>query len=178
MEKQSASTGEIILYNVNEKISLEVHLSQETVWLTQSQMAELYGCSTDNISLHLKNIYKECELEQNRTSEFFSEVRQEGTRKVLRQILYYNLDAILSVGYRVSSKNATLFRQWATKTLKEILLRGYAINYRIEHLEKTVAQHTEQIEFFVKHALPPQEGIFYNGNIPCLTIHCVCIKGI
>ncbi len=160
MEKQSASIGEIILYNVNEKISLEVHLEQETVWLSQSQMAELYGCSSDNISLHLKNIYKEGELEQNRTSEFFSVVRQEGNRKVSRQIVYYNLDAILSVGYRISSKNATLFRQWATKTLKEFLLRGHVINYRIEHLEKTVAQHSEQIEFFVKHSLPHRKESF------------------
>ncbi len=168
MEKQSASTGEIILYNVNEKISLEVHLEQETVWLSQSQMAELFGRERSVIAKHISNIFKEHELDANLVCANFAHTTPHGFyvgKSQTQMVTYYNLDVIISVGYRVKSHRGVLFRQWATKTLKEFLLRGYAINYRIEHLEKTVAQHSEQIEFFVKHALPPQEGIFYNGQI-------------
>ena len=104
--------GEIILYQPDDKIRLEVRMEAETVWLTQAQMAEHFGCSVDNIELHLKNIFEEGEVDKNATTEEISVVRQEGNRQVTRKILHYNLDAILSVGYRVSSRNATLFRQW------------------------------------------------------------------
>ena len=112
------------------KISLRVSLDNETVWLNQTQMAELFDTSTDNISLHLKNIYTEHELDENSTTEVFSVVRQEGKRQVQRSLKHYNLDAIISVGYRISSKRATQFRQWATQTLKQFLVQGYAINQK------------------------------------------------
>jgi len=111
------SKGEIILYQPDNSIRLEVRLQEETVWLTQAQMGQLFDCSTDNISLHLKNIYAEREIEFEATSEEISVVRQEGKRQVVRSILHYNLDAILSVGYRVSSRNATQFRRWASSVL-------------------------------------------------------------
>ncbi|CAM5213540.1 hypothetical protein OURE66S_03498 [Oligella ureolytica] len=107
-----------------------VALEQDTVWLSQAQMAELFDTSTDNISLHLKNIYQESELNENSTTEDFSVVRQEGKRQVQRHIKHYNLDAIISVGYRVSSKRATQFRIWATQILKQHLVEGYTLNQR------------------------------------------------
>lgn len=109
---------------------LEVALDRETVWLNQNQMATLFDTSTDNVGLHLKNIYREGELEEASTTEDFSVVRLEGKRQVQRRIKHYNLDAIISVGYRVSSKRATQFRQWATQTLKDHLVQGYTLNQR------------------------------------------------
>jgi len=109
---------------------LEVALDQETVWLSQAQMAQLFDTSADNISLHLKNIYQEDELIETATTEDFSVVRQEGKRTVKRRIKHYNLDAIISVGYRVSSKRATQFRQWATSVLKQHLVQGYTLNQK------------------------------------------------
>lgn len=112
------------------QVSLQVSLENETVWLNQSQMAMLFDTSTDNISLHLKNIYAEGELDENLTTEDFSVVRQEGKRQVKRTLKHYNLDAIISVGYRISSKRATQFRQWATNVLKQFLVQGYILNQR------------------------------------------------
>lgn len=140
-------------------------MEEDTVWLTQAQMAQLFDCSTDNIGLHLKNLYDEGEINLYATTEEISVVRQEGNRLVTRKVRHYNLDAILSVGYRVSSKNATLFRRWATQVLKERLLHGYSITRRVECLERKVAEHDKQIEFFVRTSLPPVEGIFYNGQV-------------
>ncbi|MHB1494951.1 MAG: virulence RhuM family protein [Acidithiobacillus sp.] len=111
---------------------MEVRLEGETLWITQSQMAELFATSADNISLHLKNIYKDSELDEIATAEDFSVVRQEGVRQVARQLKHYNLDAIISVGYRVNSTQATRFRQWATRVLREHLTQGFSINeYRL-----------------------------------------------
>lgn len=155
----------IVLYQPNEEIKLEVKMDEETVWLTQSQIANLFGCSSDNVSFHLKNIFSEKELDKNATTEFFSVVQKEGNRNVRRNILHYNLDAILSVGYRVSSLNATKFRQWANKVLKDHLLKGYSFNQRLESLEQRVSLTENKIDFFVKTALPPVEGIFYDGNV-------------
>ena len=112
------------------QVSLQVSLENETVWLNQPQMAMLFDTSTDNISLHLKNIYAEGELDENLTTEDFSVVRQEGKRQVKRTLKHYNLDAIISVGYRISSKRATQFRQWATNVLKQFLVQGYILNQR------------------------------------------------
>ena len=153
------------MYQSDNSIELEVRVEQETVWLTQAQMALLFGCSSDNIGLHLKNIYDEHEIEPIATTEEISVVRKEGNRMVRRSLLHYNLDAILSVGYRVSSANATKFRRWANRILKEYLLRGYAINQRIERLEERVSDHDKKIDFFVRTSLPPVEGIFYEGQI-------------
>lgn len=129
MDQQPMQQGEILLYsNDGEKAFVSVVFRDETFWLTQSGMAELFDCTTDNISLHLKNIYAEEELTPQATAEKFSVVRQEGTRQVRRTLEHYNLDAIIAVGYRVNSKKATRFRQWATKTLKEYITKGFALN--------------------------------------------------
>lgn len=129
MEKQPSPGEEILLYeNGGEKEFVSVVFQDETFWLTQSGMAELFDCSTDNISLHLKNIYAEEELRPEATTEKISVVRQEGSRQVRRTLEHYNLDAIIAVGYRVNSKKATRFRQWATKTLKEYIQKGFVLN--------------------------------------------------
>ncbi|NYT25961.1 virulence protein RhuM/Fic/DOC family protein [Alcaligenaceae bacterium] len=123
--------SQISLYqSADGQIQLNVSLDQDTVWLTQRQMATLFDTSTDNISLHLKNVYGEAELDESATTEDFSVVQEEGTRQVRRRIKHYNLDAVISVGYRVSSARATQFRQWATHTLKQHLIDGYTLNQR------------------------------------------------
>lgn len=158
--------NQIVVYQPDDVMRLEVRLENETVWLTQKQMAELFGCSTDNVGLHLKNIYAEGELEEAATAEDSSVVRLEGKRKVARRVRFYNLDAIISVGFRVNSKLGVRFRQWANKVLKDYLLRGYAVNERIERLERKVMKHDEQIELVLKTSLPPTEGVFYDGRSP------------
>ena len=171
----NASENQIVVYQPNETVRLDVRLENETVWLTQSQMATLFGCSTDNISLHLKNVYSVGELSREATTEDFSVVRMEGAREVRRNVTCYNLDAIISVGYRVNSILGVKFRQWATKILKEYLLRGYSINARLNQLEDTLhrnlATHDRRIEaledkvdFFVQTKEPPLQGIFYQNR--------------
>ncbi len=135
--------------------SIEVKLERETVWLSQKQMAELFDKDSDTIGLHLKNIYKSEELEENSTTEKYSVVRQEGKRNVKRQIKYYNLDAIISVGYRVNSKRGILFRRWATQILKDFLIKGYAINQQkleqqniqLKELQKTVKILSSAVDY-------------------------------
>lgn len=120
---------EIVLYQIDKtNICVSVFFHEETFWLTQKAMAELFDCSTDNISLHLKNIFREEELDEKSTTEFFSVAQKEGNRNVTRNVKCYNLDAIIAVGYRVNSKKATRFRQWATKTLKEYIIKGFVLN--------------------------------------------------
>ena len=157
--------GEIILYQPDEAVKLEVRLEDETVWLTQAQLVELFQSSKANISEHIKNIYEQGELEENSTVRDFRTVRQEGKRQVVRNISYYNLDAIISIGFRVNSKRGILFRQWANKVLKDYLLKGYSINRRLSELEQTVSEHSKNIDFFVRTSLPPVEGIFFDGQI-------------
>ena len=129
MRNEIAGRGEVLLYSDESgKEYISVVFKDETFWLTQKGMAELFDCSTDNISLHLKNIYADGELEQTATTEKISVVRTEGTREVSRTLDHYNLDAIIAVGYRVNSKKATRFRQWATKTLKEYIQKGFVLN--------------------------------------------------
>ena len=123
--------NQIRLYtSADGKISLQVSLDNETVWLTQAQMASLFGVKVQNITMHLKNVYVEQELDENSTCKDFLHVQTEGERTVSRKRKHYNLDAIISVGYRISSKRATQFRQWATQTLKQFLVQGYAINQK------------------------------------------------
>ena len=155
--------GEIILYQPDEAVKLEVRLEDETVWLTQEQIADLFGTKRPAITKHLNNIYKSGELHIDSTCSILEHMGNDGKQRYTTK--YYNLDAILSIGYRVNSKNATLFRKWANSVLKDYLLKGYSINKRLSELERTVAQHTEKIDFFVRTALPPVEGIFYNGQI-------------
>jgi len=119
----------MIIYQTDDGlIKIDVHVEGETVWLTQQQIASLFGCSVDNVGLHLKNLYNEGELDRNRTAEEISVVRLEGERQINRRVMHYNLDAILSVGYRVSSRNATQFRIWATERLKEYMIKGFTMD--------------------------------------------------
>ena len=155
--------GEIILYQPDEAVKLEVRLEDETVWLTQEQIADLFGTKRPAITKHLNNIYKSGELDIDSTCSILEHMGNDGKQRYTTK--YYNLDAILSIGYWVNSKNATLFRKWANSVLKDYLLKGYSINKRLSELERTVAQHTEKIDFFVRTALPPVEGVFYNGQI-------------
>ena len=157
--------GEVIMYQPDEEVRLEVRMEDETVWLTQAQMAELFNSSKQNISLHISNIYKEGELSQNSTVKEYLTVQKEGRRTVKRKFICYNLDVILSVGYRVKSIRGTQFRQWANKVLKEYLLQNNSMNHRLTELEHTVAEHSKKIDFFVRTSLPPVEGIFFNGQI-------------
>jgi len=157
----------LIKYNDGE-IELTISLDKETIWLSQLQISELFDTSSDNVSLHLKNIYNEKELDEKRTTEDFSVVRQEGKRKVKRTIKHYNLDSVISIGYRVSSYKATKFRQWATSVLKEYISDGYAINthkiteQRLTNLEKDMQFVKSNIK---NNSLEIKQEIFYDGQI-------------
>lgn len=128
-------------------------------------MAELFKATKQNVSLHITNIYNEGELDEISTVKESLTVRKEGKRTVRRHVKYYNLDVIISVGYRVKSLRGTRFRQWANRILKEYLLHGYSINRRFEHIEQRLTIAEEKIDFFVQKSLPPVEGIFYDGQI-------------
>lgn len=166
---------EIVLYQPDATIQLEVRLQDETVWLTQQQMAELFDSTIPNVSMHIRNVYKEGELDKGATVKDFLIVQNEGGRQVTRRVLYYNLDVIISVGYRVKSKRGTQFRQWATRVLKEYMLQGYAVNQQLLHLEEQldhrfhaieqrVEKTEEKIEFFVRTNQTPVEQVFFGGE--------------
>ena len=157
--------GEIIVYQPEKTLQLEVRMENETVWLTQAQMADLFETTPQNITLHIKNIYVEQELIADSTCKDFLQVREEGSRMIKRMQKFYNLDVIISVGYRVKSKRGTQFRIWANKILKDYLLKGYSINKRIENIEAKIIEHDQKIDFFVKTSLPPVEGVFYDGQL-------------
>lgn len=159
-----AKETEIVLYNPNQSVNIEVRLEDETVWLTQAQMALLFDTTPQNVTMHIRGIFGDEELLENSTCKDFLQVRQEGQRMVTRKQKIYNLDVIISVGYRVKSKRGIEFRQWANKVLKDFLLRGYAINSRLETLEQKVARHDEQIQFFIKSATPIAEKVFMDGE--------------
>lgn len=160
------STENVVVYSsADNAVHLNVQLAEETVWLTQQQMALLFDSTIPNISMHIRNIFKEEELTKEATVKNFLIVQHEGGRKVTRQMQCYNLDVIISVGYRVKSKRGTQFRQWATKVLNQYLRQGYAVSNRFEQLEQRVARTEKQIEYFVHAALPPREGIFVDGQI-------------
>lgn len=158
MEKQE---GEIILYQPDGTLKLEVRLEDETVWLNRQQISNLFDRDVKTIGKHINNALKE-ELSGIAVVAKFATTAADGKTY---QVEYYNLDMILSIGYRVKSRRGVEFRQWANQVLKEYLLKGYSINRRIEQLEKTVARHDERIEFFVRTSLPPVEGIFFEGQI-------------
>ena len=157
--------SEIAIYQPNHSVHLEVLMENDTVWLTQAQMVYLFDSSKANISEHIKHIYETQELDMFSTVRKFRTVRIEGKREVSRNLEYYNLDMIIAIGYRVNTKRGTEFRQWASRVLKDYLLKGYAINQRFERIEERVSNTERQIDFFVKTALPPVEGIFYDGQI-------------
>ena len=154
--------GEIILYQPNEIIRLEVRLEEESVWLSIDDMAKLFDRDKSVIGKHIRNIFKEEELFRDSVWAKFAYTASDNK---VYQVDYYNLDVIISVGYRVKSKQGTRFRQWANQVLKDYLLKGYSINHRLQALERTVAEHSQKIDFFVRTALPPIEGVFYNGQI-------------
>ena len=167
-------TNEIVLYQPNETMKLEVRLENETVWLTQQQIADLFGTKRPAITKHLSNIFKSGELEEESTCSILEHMAADGSRTYSTK--YYNLDVILSVGYRVNSVNATMFRRWANQVLKEYLLRGYSVNERLmqmeDRIDRRLSEHDrhllmldEKVDFFVRTSLPPKEGILFQGQI-------------
>ena len=169
MEQKS----EIVLYQPEGSVSLEVRLENETVWLTQQQISELFGTGRQAITKHLKNIFASNELDENSVCSILELTAADGKNYKTK---VYNLDAILSVGYRVNSKNATLFRRWANSVLKDYMLKGYSLNHRFERLEdkidtrfqrydSEIQRLSNQVDIFVRHSLPPIEGIFFAGQI-------------
>ena len=157
----------LVVYNDGE-LELKVSVDSETIWLTQLQMSQLFDTSTDNVGLHLKNIYLEKELDENSTTEFFSVVRKEGNRLVKRELKHYNLDVIICVGYRVSSLKATKFRQWATSVLKNYIQNGYAINnHKITEQRLFALENDMQfIKSKIKNnSLEFNQNIFFDGQI-------------
>lgn len=165
--------GEIILYQPDEQVRLEVRLEDETVWLSIDGMSQLFGRDNSVIGKHIRNIFKEGELVKNSVSAKFAYTASDGKTY---QVDYYNLDVIISVGYRVKSIRGTQFRQWANKVLKEYLLKGYSLSrrrsdfenmteMRLARHEKLIEYLTDKVEFFVRTSLPPVEGVFYNGQI-------------
>ena len=163
MNSIESAKGEIVMYQPDETIRLEVRMGEDTVWLSQQQMAELFQRDQSVIARHIRNIYKEEELTEEGTYAKFAYMGHDGLQKY--EVIHYNLDVIISVGYRVKSKRGTRFRQWANKILKDYLLKGYVVNQRITTLEHQVADLTEKVNFFVRSSLPPMEGIFYDGQI-------------
>ena len=162
----------VIYRSDDDAVKLEVQLADETVWLTQQQMAELFGVKQPAISKHLSNIFREGELDKNSVHSILEYTAADGK---IYNTQFYNLDAILSVGYRVNSKNATMFRRWSNGVLKEYLLKGHAINQKLLHIEeridkrlheheKRLEQVEQKVDFFVRTSLPPVEQVFYNGE--------------
>ena len=156
--------NEIILYQTQDSdVSIDVIMEKETVWLSQAQIGFLFDVDRTVVSKHIKNIYKTNELQEDNTCAFFAHMGNNGKQQY--QTRYYNLDTILSVGYRVNSKNATQFRIWANKILKDYILKGYAIHERFERLENRVTSTEKKIDFFVRTSLPPKQGVFFEGQI-------------
>lgn len=171
----TSNKSEIVLYQPDAEVKLEVRLEQDTVWLNRQQMAELFGRDVKTVGKHIANARHE-ELAEIPTVAKFATVQMEGDRQVTRQMEYYNLDMVLSVGYRVKSARGIEFRRWANGVLKDYLLKGYSVNQRLTHMERKMderlAEHEqrlnridEKIEFFVRTSLPPVEGVFFDGQI-------------
>ena len=175
--------GEIVVYQPDEITRLEVRVNEETVWLTQGQMAELFQTSPQHVTIHIRNIYDEEELQKNPTCKEYLQVKQEGSKIVRRRQKIYNLDVIISVGYRVKSIRGTQFRQWANGVLKAHLIKGYSINAQLLQIsqdinkrleshaitladhESVLKEHSKKIDFFIQSSLPPKQGIFFDGQI-------------
>ena len=171
MNNIESNKGEIVMYQPDETIRLEVRVEDETVWLNRQQMATLFARDVKTIGKHVNNALHE-ELANVPTVANFAIVQNEGSRMVTRNIEFYSIDMILSVGYRVKSEQGIKFRRWANEILKKYLLRGYVVNARIMALEQHVAEQDTQIkdlknkvDFFVRSSLPPVEGVFYDGQI-------------
>ena len=178
MMEQHTKQGEIVMYQPDETIRLEVRLENDTVWLTQAQMAELFQKDQSVIARHIANVFREGELQETSNMQILH-----NTLSKFKPTKVYNLNVIISVGYRVKSKRGTQFRIWATSVLKELLLRGYAINQQLSQLERridarfdtqqnqikeiksTLADHQQKIDFFVRTNQPPVEGVLFEGQI-------------
>jgi len=170
---QMEANNEIILYQPDASVKLEVRLEDETVWLTQAQMAELFQTTRNNITLHIRNIFREGELEEMSVCKDYLLTAADGKRYKTK---FYSLDVIISVGYRVKSLRGTQFRQWANKVLKDYLLRGYSINQRLQYIEdridRRLSEHevqiqelSDKVDFVIHTSLPPKEGILFDGQI-------------
>ncbi len=171
MAHTEPAENQIVVYQPNGVMKIDVRFDGETVWLLQAQIAELFSCSLENVRLHLKNIYACGELEKAATSKESLEVQKEGNRSVTRKFLYYNLDAIISIGYRVNSIVGVRFRQWATQIIKERMFAGAAlaaqfaaIDRRLLSHEKDIDELKDKVDFFVQTQTPPLQGVFYNGQ--------------
>ena len=151
--------GEIIIYHPENTLELEVRLENETVWLTQAQMVELFQRDRTVITKHINNVFKEAEVDKESNVHFLHIANSD------KPVMLYSLDVIISVGYRVKSQRGTLFRQWAIKVLKDHLLRGYSINQRFERIESKLVEYDKKFDFFIKTSLPPVEGIFFDGQL-------------
>ena len=168
--------NEIVVYQPDGKLQLDVRVEDETVWLNQAQIVDLFGSSKSNVSEHIKHIFESGELSREATVRKFRTVQIEGDRQVARSVDYFNLDVIISVGYRVNTLRGVQFRQWANKILKEYLLRGYSVNQRLLTLEDKIDRRFSEydhhlidldrkIDFIVHSSIQPKEGIFFNGQI-------------
>ncbi|MCL1805798.1 MAG: virulence RhuM family protein [Clostridiales bacterium] len=161
--------NEIVLYRPNELAEhIEVRFDEDTAWLTQAQIAELFGTKSQAITKHINNIYSTRELDKASTCSILEQVRHEGNRSVKRSLAHYNLDVIISVGYRVNSINATIFRRWATKILRDYLLKGYAINNRMDRIEDNVEalkNRVDEIDLQINTHLIPTQGVFFDGQV-------------
>ncbi|WP_056928793.1 virulence RhuM family protein [Candidatus Symbiothrix dinenymphae] len=154
-----SNKDEIVFYQPDNFTRLDVRVEEDTVWLTQAQMVALFERHVSVISRHIKKIFEEGELDEKSNLHFLQIANSD------KPIAFYSLDVIISVGYRVKSQRGTEFRIWAIKTLRDCILRGYAVNPRIENLEYRVTETEKQIAFFVQKSLPPLEGIFYDGQV-------------
>ena len=178
-----AEKGEIVLYQPNESIRLEVRIEDETVWLSQAQMAELFGTNRQAITKHIKNIYETGELNRDATSSILELLQKEGNRNVKRKIEFYNLDTIISVGFRVNTRQGILFRTWANNVLKKYLLKGYAVHPSLQQVEyhlskqieyqreeifllqQKVQNHEQKIDFLIQKEQPTTEQLFSTGCV-------------
>ena len=167
-----AGDSQIVLYQPDESIRLEVRFEQETVWLTQLQMTELFHTTRNNITIHIRNIFKEGELDESSVCKESLRTAVDGKRYRTK---YYNLDVIISVGYRIKNPVGTRFRQWANTVIKQYLLQGYSINRhlvalqesmdkRMTHIEDTQAKQQQQLDFFIRTSTPPAEMVFFEGD--------------
>ncbi|MCQ2337250.1 MAG: ORF6N domain-containing protein [Paludibacteraceae bacterium] len=181
---ESWNKGTVVLYQPNENIKIDVRVENETVWLMQEQMALLFGTKRQAISKHINNIYEVGELDKNQTCSILEQVQTEGGKYVTRKISFYNLDMIISVGYRVNTKNGIAFRQWATNVLKGILLHKHYYDSRIDKMEQTISDNTSRINsleqkyaLIVDTKLPPIEMVFYEGeNFKAYDFLCTLIE--
>ena len=174
MNNIDSNTGEIVMYQPDETIRLEVRVENETVWLTQQQISDLFLRDRTVINRHINNVFKEGECDKESNVHFLHIPNSD------KPVMYYSLDVIISVGYRVKSLNGTKFRRWANSVLKQYLLKGYAVNQRMFDIEQKmveqgleIAELRKKVDFFVRSSLPPVEGIFYDGQIFDAYVHIV-----